>query len=832
MKRKLRGFKRSDIELDFNLYRVNVPIPGISGHQLSVIDIQPEGIERTIMLVHGFAGSGETWEHQINHLSKQYRVVVPDLRGHGQSDAPLTRYTMEELVADLHQVSRHLVLPEKFALAGHSFGGSICIEYAVAHPEQLERLILIATAGEYPVPRAARLLFRLPAAFYRPWWEYRPRWNAEIPAFKRMALNNMIQWHGWSHMKEIHTPTLVLTGQRDNYFPRRVYDDVGKTIPGAEIIDIGASKHKVQLERHKAVNRAIDRFLDENKKGGSWRAKAGASDLSRQRPWLNFYSQRTPKTVPIPRRPLPEFLQSAAEQVPKQTAIICYKKRMSYEQLERSANQFAHALLGLGLKPGDRVMISLPNLPQFIVAYYGVLKSGGVVVLSNPDADIEQIIRQLQQTESKILITLNSFGKLIQAARLSNNLREIILVDPENAVPKNVHQQLIAQWRIAEAGQESTEQPGDQKGIRMSEFIRDAPYYPPDIDLLSDELAAILFTSGTTANPKGVSLNHYNMVANAIQTRHWVADLEYGQEIFLAVVPLLHSYGMTTTMNLPIASAATIVLMPVFHPRQVLEHIRAYRPTVFPGAPSMYAALAQEPDARSFGLDSIRACMSGSSPLPVEVQESFEKLTNGRLVEGYGLTEASPVTHANPLDGRRRDGSIGVPIPNTDAKIIDLATGADLPPGQIGELLVKGPQIMQGYWRQPEETDKLLKGGWLNTGDVAVMDVDGFFHVIGRTRDLIRAGEHTVYPRDVEELIYENNKVREVAVVGVPRASNNQKVKVFVVPRQGTDLSKEELIELCRRRLEDYAVPWEIEFRDELPKSFTGKVIRRLLVDR
>jgi long-chain acyl-CoA synthetase len=366
----------------------------------------------------------------------------------------------------------------------------------------------------------------------------------------------------------------------------------------------------------------------------------------------------------------------------------------------------------------------------------------------------------------------------------------------------------------------------------MLELTRDAPHHPPGIKLSSDELAAILFTSGTTANPKGVSLSHFNMVANAIQTRHWMPDLEYGKEVFLAVVPLLHSYGMTTTMNLPITSAATVVLLPVFDPRQVLEHIKEYRPTVFPGAPSMYAALAHEPDARSFGLDSIRACMSGSSPLPVEVQESFEKLTNGRLVEGYGLTEASPVTHANPLDGRSRVGSLGVPLPNTDAKIIDLATGEELPPGQIGEMLVKGPQIMQGYWLQPTETDEILKDGWLNTGDVVVMDADGFFHVIGRSRDLIRAGEHTIYPRDVEELIYENNKVREVAVVGVPRASSNQKVKVFVVPREGTDLSKEELIELCRRRLEEYAVPWEIEFRDELPKSFTGKIIRRLLVDR
>lgn len=831
MKRRLRGFKRSAIELDFNLYRVNVPISGVSGYQLSVIDIHPEGVERTIMLVHGYAGCSETWEHQINHLSKSYRVVAPDLRGHGQSDAPLTKYTMEEMVNDLHQVSQHLSLPERYSLAGHSFGGSICIEFAVAHPEQLDRLILIATAGEYPVPRVARMLFRLPATFYRPWWEYRPRWNAEIPAFKRMALNNMLRWRGWSQMQKISTPTLVITGQRDNYFPRYVYDDVGGSIPGAEVIDIGASKHKVQLERHKAVNRAFDRFLDGNNKGGIWRAKVGDQDFSDQRRWLNFYSQRTPRTIPIPRRPLPEFLRSAAEQVPKRTATIYYGSRLNYEQLDRSVNQFAHALRGLGVQPGDRVMISLPNLPQFFIAYYGVLRSGGVVVLSNPDADIKQIMRQLQQTESKILVTLNIFEKLIDSARVSNDLKEIILVNVKNGTPKNVHQRLVSQWQGSEPKLEAKSQEVSRIGPMMEDLIKDAPNYPPQVKLSDHELAAILFTSGTTANPKGVCLSHYNLVANAVQTRHWVPDLEYGKEVFLAVIPLLHSYGMTTTMNLPIATAAAVVLLPIFEPRQVLEHIKEYRPTVFPGAPSMYAALAHVPNARSFGLDSIRACMSGSSPLPVEVQESFEKLTNGRLVEGYGLTEASPVTHANPLDGRSRVGSIGVPIPNTDAKIVDLATGEELPPGNIGEMWVKGPQVMTGYWLQPIETNEVLEDGWLNTGDVTVMDTDGFFHVIGRTRELIRAGEHTVYPRDVEELLYENNKVREVAVVGVPRASSNQKVKVFVVPREGTNLSKEELIDLCRRRLEEYAVPWEIEFRDELPKSFTGKVIRRLLVE-
>jgi long-chain acyl-CoA synthetase len=322
------------------------------------------------------------------------------------------------------------------------------------------------------------------------------------------------------------------------------------------------------------------------------------------------------------------------------------------------------------------------------------------------------------------------------------------------------------------------------------------------------------------------------LVANALQTRHWIPDLHSGAETFLSVIPLTHSYGMTTAMNIPIAMGATIVLLPVFELKQVLGYIKNYSPTIFPGVPSIYMAINNAPGVRSFGLSSIKACISGAAPLPIEVQEKFEKLTRGRLVEGYGLTEASPVTHANPFEPTRVVGSIGIPIPNTDAKIVDLITGEDLPPGRIGELLVKGPQVMQGYMEEGDgESESVLRDGWLYTGDVAVMDEDGFFKIISRKRDTIMAGEYSVYPRDVEEVLYENTKVMEAAVVGVSSEGGPQKVKAFVVPRPGTSLSKDELIALCRKRLEEYAVPWDIEFREELPKSFVGKVLRRMLVE-
>ncbi len=834
MKRQIRGLKRRAIELDLNLYRVDVPIQGLSDSNLSVVDIWPEGAERAVVFVHGYAGVVETWEYQINYFRHLARVIAPDLRGHGQSDAPMTTYRMEELVDDIHTIAEELELPRKFTLVGHSFGGSICIEYAVRYPERLDRLVLLTTAGEYPLPKAVTLLSRVPTAAFRPWWRFRPRWNAEIHVMKRMMLNTLSKWRGWDLMAQITTPTLIVTGERDRYFPREVFTRVAESIPGAEVVDIGASKHKVQLERHQAVNRAIERFMFEDEKGHrlSWRDRSGEVTFSDQRPWLRSYDKHTPTNIPIPRQPMHKFLEVASDWLPKHTATVFYGTKLSYLQLERMVNQFAHALHGLGVRPGDRVMLILPNMPQLIIAYYAILKLGAVVVLPNPDVDAPGVLKQIHETDARVLVTLSEFGDL---ARLIQERTEakVILATIRNAVSNRTYRQLITRWEAAGL-RRSEEDTHAIEALEMDRLMMDAAWDPPDIDVDPDDLAVILYTSGTTDEPKGVCLTHENLVANALQTRHWIPDMQTGKEVFLSVIPLTHSYGMTSAMNIPIAMGATIVLLPVFELEQVLESIKTFKPTVFPGVPSIYTLINQAPNVREYGLKSIKACISGAAPLPIEVQEKFEKLTQGRLVEGYGLTEASPVTHANPFDGPSKPGAMGIPIPNTEAKIVDLVTGDDLPPGNIGELLVRGPQVMLGYWvgqgHEPER-EGVIKDGWLFTGDVAVMDPDGFFTIISRKRDTIMAGEFSVYPRDVEEVLYENSKVLEVAVVGVQAEDGGQRVKAFVVPRSGMDLSQEELLELCRKRLEPYAVPWEIEFRTELPKSFVGKVLRRMLVE-
>ena len=701
MKRKLRGLKRAAFQLDYSLYRIDVPLPDVEGACISVIDIWPQGVERTLVLVHGYGGCAETWEHQINHFAHNFRVVVPDLRGHGQSDAPYSQYTMEELVADLHAIVEARNLPRKFVMAGHSFGGSIALEYAIAHPDRLERLVLISTAGEWPVPGVVRWIFRLPTALFRPWWRYRPRWNAEIHVLKRMMRNNLEIWKGWEKLRQLQTLTLVLTGMRDRYFPRRYFDEVSAHIPGAEVQDIGSAKHKVQLERHRAVNRAMGRFV----RGGlgSWRDRRDEPLAEDRRVWHAAYDKNVPHSVPIPRHPLHRFLENTARWLPKRMALVCFGQRLTYAELDARANRLAHALRGLGLAAGERVMLVLPNISALVLAYYATLKLGGVVVMPNPEAAPQAIARQVAEVGARLVVTISQGEKLVAVLAELPDMR-LLLVDMQHELPAAVyHQQAeLRGWPMEGAAE-------IPKGAHwLSELLDDViEEGPPQAEINLEQVAVIAYTSGTTEEPRPACLTHRNLVANIMQTRHWTPVLHYGRECCLAALPLLHTFPMTTCMNLPVAIGATIVLLPYLDVPTLLEMVRQHRPSIFPAVPSLYAAINQVPNVRRYGLAGISACLSGSAPLPVEVQESFEKLTRSRVLEGYVLTEASPVTHANPFRGQRREGSIGLPVSNTDARIVELKSRVPLPIGEVGELQVRGPQVFAGYWGKRRRRSKM-----------------------------------------------------------------------------------------------------------------------------
>jgi long-chain acyl-CoA synthetase len=363
--------------------------------------------------------------------------------------------------------------------------------------------------------------------------------------------------------------------------------------------------------------------------------------------------------------------------------------------------------------------------------------------------------------------------------------------------------------------------------------ISKAQATPANAEVSPGDSAILQYTGGTTGTPKGAILTHRNLVANAVQNRAWLTVRKEGEERVLAVIPFFHVYGMTTAMNLAVLIGAQLILLPKFHAREVLQSINKYRPTIFPGIQAMYLAIENYPGIRKYDLTSIKAAICGAGPLMHEVQERFEHLTKARIVEGYGLSEASPVTHCNPIFGTRKMGSIGLPFPDTEAKIVDIETGKkEMPVGETGELVLKGPQVMKGYWNNPDETARTLRGGWLHTGDIAKMDDDGFFYIVDRIKDMIKTVGENVYPREIEEVLFMHPKVKEAVVVGIPHEEFlGEKIKAYIVLKEGETATAEEIIQFCRDQLSKFKVPKEVEFRSQLPKTLVGKVLRRILRD-
>lgn len=821
------------MEVDLELYREELLVSETPPVRLSYIEVAPENPAGTMVFVHGYGGYAMQWKNQLKAFSDNYRVIAYDLRGHGRSDAPFSRYSMDEAQADLDTLLEKLQVKLPFILVGHSFGGAVVTEFAHRRAQDLSHLVLIATTGEYPLHPAAVAVLRLPLAILRPIRSLvRKQLAAEAHVLKNVYFNNMSKWNGWSMFRDLLMPVLVIRGERDQVYPAAVFEEVARTIPDAEDVNIGVSRHLVPLERAEAVNRSIGRFVGGQVDQPSWWGKHRNPDILADRPWLKHYEQGVPVALGLPRRPLFRLLHSTVRRYGNRPAVVFGGRTLTYKQLDSECNRLANALRSLGVEKGTRVMVLLPNTPQFIIAYYAILKAGGVVVSTSPVNDRYELQRQVIDSGVDLLITLTLFSETARHVLANTQLRGVIFTNIKDFLSP-LNKVLFTLTREKKEGHQLSQ------GLQKQEYnwvglCKEHPTTRPQIEVGSDELAVIKYTGGTTDKPKGVMLSHRAVLANALQTRHWITNLEEGRETVLAVLPFSHSYGMTAAMNVPIALGARIIVLPTFITLDVLKHIKRYKPTLFPGVPTMYMAINQFKNVRRYGISSVKACISGAAPLPVEVQEAFEKLTRGRLVEGYGLTEASPVTHSNPLRGLRKVGSIGIPMPGTDARIIDLATGQPLPAGQIGELVVRGPQVMDGYWGRAEESEQVLtEDGWLLTGDIARMDEDGYFQIISRKKEMILAGKYNVYPRDVEEVLYEHPGVKEVAVVGLTIAGSNgeQRVKAYVVPRPGTKLTAEELITLCKRRLKEYAVPWEVEFRQELPKSFVGKVLRRLLVE-
>ena len=819
------------MEIDIELYRREVPLSSQPALQLSAIDIKPEPHEKTLLFLHGFGGQARQWRYQLQHFSFRHRVIALDLQGHGRTphlDRPLS---MQTLVDDLLQAVQTLGIAEPFFLLGHSFGGAVAAEFAHAYPDMLRGLVLIATAGEFRLNPLYRLALNLPLPVLRSLEPTTRGWLSASPVALRPWYRQVLApWNGWSLFRSLVVPTLVIRGHQDRVFARPMYAEVARSIPGAEDVDVGASGHMVMLERRQAVNRAVERFIQGEMR--TWRDAAGdepgpTEAEIQERPWLAHYEASVPPSVAVPDVPAYQLLRSAARRYPRRTALLFEGARLTYRQLNRRSNRMANALRSLGMEKGDRLLLMLPNCSQQVIAYFGTLKAGGIVVFALPAHKAEELLRQARDSGACFAVVQRASLPLWQPLLDQGQLKHLILVDPVDDLPFAKRLALRLRGR---AGESAPRPPADDRIRTLRDLLRNHSPAAPQVHVQAHDPAVIQYTGGTTTSPKGVVLTHRNLVANTIQTRHWIPEAREGQERFLSVLPFSHSYGMTTALNVPIALGATLMIKARFDPKDVLESIRRYKPTIFPAVPQMYMALSRFPAVRKYGIRSIRACISGAAPLPVEVQEAFEKLTRGRLVEGYGLTEAGPVTHANPLRGRRKVGSIGIPLPSTEARIVSLADpGKPLPPGQVGELAVRGPQVMAGYWGQPEATTKVLTTDrWLLTGDVAQMDVDGFFRIIARKADMWYPGkpDNPAFPRDVEEVLYEVPQVRETAVVAIARQP------IAFVISSDPELKAETLIAYCRRRLPPELAPRAVIFVDDFPRTFIGKVIRRELAKR
>ncbi|MDR6226511.1 long-chain-fatty-acid--CoA ligase [Desmospora profundinema] len=551
---------------------------------------------------------------------------------------------------------------------------------------------------------------------------------------------------------------------------------------------------------------------------------------TQEKPWFKNYPEPTARQLNYPDHSLPFFLEQAAREFPNREAIHFMGKRLSYRELLHDVYRMANALDTLGVQKGERVAIMLANSPQAVIAYYAVLILGGVVVQTNPMYKERELEHQLSDSEAETIICLDLVYNQVAKVRPRTSLKRIIVTSIKDYLPfpKN----WLYPLKLKKDGLQVNVPYGSDDVYAFSGLMKKALPTPVECRVESmEEIALLQYTGGTTGLAKGAMLTHRNTIVNVVQCGAWMHKGERGKEKVLGIVPFFHVYGMTVVMNYAVYMAATMVLLPRFNVDDTLKTIQSERPTLFPGAPTMYIALINHPDIRKYDLSSIEACMSGSAPLPLVVQEKFEKLTGGRLVEGYGLTETSPVTHGNPIWEKRKHGSIGLPWPDTDARVVDLETGEELEPGGVGVIEVKGPQVMKGYWKREEETAKVIRDGWFNTGDIGTMDDEGYFYIMDRQKDLIIAGGFNIYPREVEEVLYDHPAIQEAAVIGVPDPYRGETVKAFIVPKKGQELTEEELNAYCRDKLANYKVPRLYEFREELPKTTVGKVLRRALLE-
>ncbi|MEN8241601.1 MAG: long-chain fatty acid--CoA ligase [Chloroflexota bacterium] len=549
------------------------------------------------------------------------------------------------------------------------------------------------------------------------------------------------------------------------------------------------------------------------------------------KPWVSSYDVGVPETIEYPKIPSFELLERAAKKYPDQPCTIFKGAVITYREMNEITDSLAAGFDDLGVRKGDRVGVFIPNTPQFVIAYYALLKIGAVVVATNPLYTQREIIYQVNDAGVEIMVLMSNNYETVKEIQDQTKIKQLVVTNIKETLPPLLRT-LFTLAKEKKAGFKVTLRDND---IWMQDLIKKfKPEQRPKVEISSEDTALFQYSGGTTGLSKGVVASHYNLVANTYQIDAWNPTSKEGEEIFLMAIPLYHAYGMVAGLNYGIKLGAAFVMIP--DPRDmkdVLSNAQKFKPTIYPGVPAMFNAINNHADVLSgkYDLSTINVCISGSAPLMRETKERFEEITGGKLVEGFGLSETPVVTHGNPILGANKTGSIGFPLPDVECRIVDLDDEVtELPVNGIGELIIKGPQVMKGYHNMPTETANALRDGWLYTGDIAYMDEQGFFYIVDRKKELIKPSGFQVWPRDVEEVISQHPAVLEVGVAGVPDPDSGEAVKAWVVVKPDQSLTVEEIIEWCRKDLAAYKIPKQIEFRDELPKTTVGKILRRELV--
>jgi long-chain acyl-CoA synthetase len=535
-----------------------------------------------------------------------------------------------------------------------------------------------------------------------------------------------------------------------------------------------------------------------------------------QKPWLKHYDFWVPERLSYPRQSVYQILALAAIYYPERPASAFMGAQLTFREVRSQVDRLATALSKLGIRKGDRVGIMLPNCPQYQVAFFAILRLGAIVTNVNPIYTPREVEMVARDSEMCAIITLDLLAPTVLGVKDRTSIETVITTS-------------LAEYSANPQGAP----PAPEGTLSLTGLINGVSEIElPRLEINAEEDIAVLqYTGGTTGVPKGAMLTHYNLYANTIQTYNWGKEFtRKGEERYLMVIPYFHIYGQTVGLLVGAFNGAMQIPIPKFDVNLLIEAFKTYEPTFFPGVPTLYISLLNHPEAKSCGLERVRRFNSGSAPLPLEVIEKFEKLTGLMLYEGYGLTETSPVTHSTPTLAKRKPGSIGLPLSDTECKIVDVETGTrEVAVGEVGELCIRGPQVMKGYWKKAEETASAIRDGWFYTGDIARMDEDGYFYIVQRKKDMIIVSGYNVYPNEVEEVLFTHPAVVEAAVIGIPDEYRGEAVKAFVVLKPGQQVTTEELIEFCQARLAKYKVPSSIEFTASLPKTGVGKVLRRTL---